>query len=116
LRRFQCCKPLLQQRHCRSLLLQLLNGLCLLLNGLFLLLQEPMLLLQLIQQHGGQLLILDGLNLAVPAFDHQVGINLGDLFGNQAVVDGLGAVGVGLLVPIGDRAQAHKPSLAAAMS
>ena len=61
-----------------------------------------MLLLQFVEQHGIQHLILHGLDLPIRRMRDQVRIDLGDLFGDQTVLDGLRAVGERLAVAEGD--------------
>ena len=42
------------------------------------------------------------------ALDHQIGVHLGDLFGDQAVIERLRTVGVRLPIAVGDRPQSEQ--------
>src|SRR5258708_336874 len=81
----------LQRRHPRQFRLQRLD--------------LATLLLHLIQQHRSELVVLQCLHLAVFTPDYQVRIYLGYFFGDQAVIERLRSIGVGLLVTEGDRPQ-----------
>jgi hypothetical protein len=49
--------------------------------------------LKLVEEHGIEYLILHGLDLAIGGAGDQVGIDLGNLFGDQALLEGFGGAG-----------------------
>ena len=67
-----------------------------------------LLLLKFIQEHGNQLVILHGFDLAIAVMHYQVGKNLGYLFGDQTGLLRAFAVGIGLCVAEGHRSKLHQ--------
>jgi hypothetical protein len=86
-----------------------LKTLVLLLDRLFQPSYLGLLILDFIQQHGVEHLILYRLDLPVGGAGDRVGVDFGDLFGDESVLKWLGAIVERLFVAEGDGAQAHQP-------
>jgi hypothetical protein len=57
-----------------------------------------LLVLDFVKQHGVQNPILHRLNLAIGGTSDEVGVNFGDIFGDETVLDRFGAIPEGLLI------------------
>ena len=67
-----------------------------------------MLLLEFVQEHRSEQVVVDGEGLARFVVLHEVGVDMGDLFGDQTVLEGMGSLLCGVFVAKCDRSQAHQ--------